>query len=415
LVVGVDVSETKVKLVNSGKSTVVEADIGPLVAEHVLSGRLRATTDCAEAVGVTSISLICVGTPSRSNGDIDVSHVVRVAEQIGEALGTKLERHVVVVRSTVPPGTMAEIVIPALERYSRRRVGDDLLGLAVNPEFLREGTSVRDFFEPPFTLVGASDLVTASEVAALYAGIAAPLHQTDLGVAETVKYACNAFHGLKVAFANEIGSICGSLGIDSHDVMRLFCADTKLNISASYLRPGFAFGGSCLPKDLRALAYRARSSDVRTPLLEAALESNRCHIERAFKLITADGRRDIGMLGIAFKSGTDDLRESPLVALLEMLVGKGYRVSVYDREVSEAELIGANREYIEREIPHIWSMLRSSPLEVLARADVVVLGHATQEIRDLEERLRPGQVVVDLVRAFGARRSDGVGYRGLGW
>jgi GDP-mannose 6-dehydrogenase len=409
-VIGVDVSQTKVEMVNAGKATIV----AEMVADVVKSGRLRATTDVAAAVRDSDISLVCVGTPSRSNGSIDLRYVERVCQDIGTAMKSKVARHTVVIRSTVLPGTTLQLVIPTLEKASGKRAGMDF-GVCMNPEFLREGTSIRDFYEPPFTLVGADDGLSGDTLAAIYAGISAPLHITSTGVAEMIKYACNCFHGLKVGFANEIGSVCKAFGIDSHEVMRLFCLDGKLNLSPAYLRPGFAFGGSCLPKDLRAITYHARSADVDTPILSAALESNQRQIERAYEMVRAGGSKKIGVLGLAFKAGTDDLRESPMVSLVEMLLGKGFSLAIYDRDVSQARLIGSNREYIEKEIPHIWSVMRGTIDDVLNEAEVVVIGNGSGEFRLIEPRLRDGQVVVDLVRAFGSKISDGNGYRGIAW
>jgi GDP-mannose 6-dehydrogenase len=412
-VVGVDVSATKVDTVRSGHATIVETGIDELVGQMVAAGRLTATTDVRQAVLDTRISLVCVGTPSQANGGLDLTYVRRVAAQIGEALRDKDDWHVVVVRSTVLPGTTAEVVTPLIEKASGKRAGVDF-GVAMNPEFLREGTSIRDFDDPPFTVIGAGDERTAATVASLYEGLHAPVRVVPLAVAEMVKYACNSFHGLKVAFGNEIGSICKALNVDSHEVMRIFCEDTKLNIAPTYLRPGFAFGGSCLPKDLRALSYRARQLDIETPVLAAALSSNEKQIERAYEMVRATGSRRVGVLGLAFKAGTDDLRESPIVTLVERLIGKGVQLAIYDGHVSKAKLIGANREYIEHEIPHIWSLMRGSVDEVVEFGEVVVIGNGTPEFRRIESSLRDGQVVVDLVRAFGARTSDGT-YQGVAW
>lgn len=413
-VVGVDVSPLKVEMINSGRATIVESGIGELVAEMVAEGRLTATTDSADAVGRSDMSLICVGTPSRQNGSIDLQYVERVCEEIGAAIAKKNTRHTVVVRSTVLPGTIQRLVIPTLEKASGKKAGRDF-GVCMNPEFLREGTSIRDFYEPPFTLIGTDDARAAEALGALYSGIEAPVHVTSTGVAEMIKYTCNCFHGLKVGFANEIGNICKEFGVDSHEVMRIFCLDTKLNLSPAYLRPGFAFGGSCLPKDLRAITYHARSADVSTPILSATLESNQRQIDRAYEMVRAAGSKNIGVLGLAFKAGTDDLRESPMVAVVEKLIGKGASLSIYDRDVSEARLIGSNREYIEREIPHIWSLLRGSIDEVIDSSDVIVIGNGSGEFRLIEPKLKPGQVVIDLVRAFGTKVSNGDGYRGISW
>jgi GDP-mannose 6-dehydrogenase len=411
-VVGVDVAQSKVDQINAGRSTIVEEGIAELVATCVRSGQLSATSNVAEAVAASEISLVCVGTPSRPNGSIDLAYVLRVAEQIGTALRAKRAFHTVVIRSTVMPGTIDTHVIPALEAATGRKHGD---GFAVcsNPEFLREGTSIRDFNEPPFTLVGAVQPQHAEAVLAVYAGVKAPTHVVPLRVAETVKYACNCFHGLKVGFANEIGNLCKVMGVDSHEVMRLFCEDKKLNISTAYLRPGFAFGGSCLPKDLRALVHRGRLEDVPMPILEAVLDSNRRQIERAFQMVLAAGSKRIGVLGLAFKAGTDDLRESPTVTLVEMLIGKGCQIVIHDRDVSRANIIGANREFVEREIPHLWSLMRPSVGEVIAASDTVVIGNSSQEYRELGAAL-DGRMVVDLARAV-AGKVSGTRYQGMCW
>jgi GDP-mannose 6-dehydrogenase len=413
-VTGVDVNPAKVDMINAGKATIVEMGIGELVAEMVQSGRLVATSDVAKAVRDTAISLVCVGTPSRANGSLDLTYVERVSEQIGEAIRSKGTRHTVVIRSTVLPGTIHDVVVPALERTSGKQAGRDF-GVCGNPEFLREGTSIRDFYDPPFTLVGADDPETGKVVAALYQGIEAPVHVIPVRTAEMVKYSCNCFHGLKVAFANEIGNICKATGVDSHEVMRIFCEDRKLNISPYYLRPGFAFGGSCLPKDLRATVYNARAHDVPVPVLEATLESNRLQIEKAFGMVMATGKRRVGVLGLSFKAGTDDLRESPMVSLIERLIGKGVQLAIYDPYVTSSRLMGANREYIEREIPHIWELMRGSTKEVLDTSDAVIIGNSAGEFREIQGHLRPDQPVVDLVRAFGSRVSDGNGYEGICW
>ncbi len=413
-VIGVDVSESKVAMLNAGRATIVEHGIAELVAAMRSQGRLRATTNVREGVQESDISLVCVGTPSKPNGSLDLSYVERVCTQIGEVLRDKTARHTIVIRSTVLPGSTQEIAIPALERASNKSARRDFT-VCMNPEFLREGTSINDFFEPPFTLIGCDEPIDAVPVTALYATLKAPLHVTATRVAEMIKYACNCFHGLKVGFANEVGNVCKALGIDSHEVMRLFCEDTKLNISPAYLRPGFAFGGSCLPKDLRAITYRARQLDVPTPILAATLESNAAQIEHAFDMIMALGKKRVGLLGLAFKEGTDDLRESPNVTLIERLLGKGVRVTIYDQEVTQSRLIGANRAYIEREIPHIWSLMRSSIEDVLNESDVVVIGNGSAEFRNAAKVMGETRAVIDLVRAFADRRSDGGRYEGICW
>jgi GDP-mannose 6-dehydrogenase len=412
-VTGVDVNPTKVSIINAGQSPIVEAGVGELIAEMVGAGRLRATSDSAEAVRASDLSLVCVGTPSKPNGSLDLTYVERVCREIGEALASKASRHTVVLRSTMLPGTIESVVRPALESASGRKAGQNL-GVCINPEFLREGTSLKDFYSPPFTLIGADEEETTEAVRRLYAGVDAPVLVTSTRAAEMVKYACNAFHAVKVAFANEIGNVCKGLGIDSHEVMSIFCEDRKLNLSPYYLKPGFAFGGSCLPKDLRAVTYKARELDVDVPLLAAVLPSNRQQVERAVGMILRTGKKRVGVLGMSFKAGTDDLRESPMVALIETLIGKGLRLSIYDRDVSLARLFGANKEYIEREIPHISQLMRGSLEEVLEDAEVVVVGNKAEEFRAVESRLRAGQTVVDLVRLFDGRTS-GPGYEGICW
>jgi GDP-mannose 6-dehydrogenase len=411
-VIGVDVSQAKVDQIKAARSTIVEEGIADMVAQTVGAGRLTATTDVQAAVSGSEISLVCVGTPSRANGSIDLSYVVRVSKQIGAAIRAKGRWHTVVIRSTVMPGTIDTQVIPAIEEASGLRHGD---GFAVcsNPEFLREGTSIKDFREPPFTLIGALQAAHAKPLVELYSSVKAPCHVVALRVAETVKYACNCFHGLKVGFANEIGNLCKVMGVDSHEVMRLFCEDKKLNISTAYLRPGFAFGGSCLPKDLRAIVHRGRVEDVPMPILEAVLDSNRRQIERAFHMVLAAGSKRIGVLGLAFKAGTDDLRESPTVSLVEMLLGKGCQVVIHDRDVARANIIGANREYVEREIPHLWSLMRANTAEVIAASDTVVIGNSSQEYRILGDALN-GKMVIDLARAIAGRTSD-ERYQGMCW
>lgn len=412
-VVGVDVNPTKVGIINEGRSPIVEAGIGELISEMVSSGRLRATVDSADAVYNSEVSLVCVGTPSNANGSLDFTFVKRVCKDIGSALEKKSQRHIIIIRSTMLPGTIEDVVIPALEVYSGKKAGVGF-DVCINPEFLREGSSLKDFYAPPFTLIGADSEDVAASVRRLYAGIEAPLYVTEIKAAEMVKYACNSFHALKVSFANEIGNICKELSLDSHQVMEVFCQDTKLNLSPYYLKPGFAFGGSCLPKDLRALAYKARELDVETPVLSAILQSNRRQIERAIEMVLATGKKSIGVLGFSFKAGTDDLRESPMVTLIESLIGKGLQLAIYDRDVSLARLFGANKEYIEREIPHIANLMRPSVHEVLASSEVLIIGNRSPEFREIEPQLRNGQVIIDLVRLFDGRVSDAK-YQGICW
>jgi len=413
-VIGVDVSPMKADLINAGRSPVVEADLEALIAKGVAAGKLGADTSASEAVAASDLSLICVGTPSDSNGSLDLTFVERVCQEIGQALASKDGYHVVVMRSTVLPGSTEQRVIPVLETYSGRVAGRDF-GVAFNPEFLREGTAVYDFHHPPFTVIGQYDERGASIVADLYADIEAPLQIVPLRVAEMVKYANNAFHALKVAFANEIGNICKQRGIDSHQVMDIFCMDDKLNLSSYYLKPGFAFGGSCLPKDLRALLYHAHRMDLGVPVLEAILRSNELQVKRGIELVRRTGRKKIGVLGFSFKAGTDDLRESPLVALIEALIGKGYQVKVFDRNVSLARVHGANRAYIEREIPHIASLMCDSVEEVISGSDVIVIGNKAAEFRQVLEQLRRDQVVIDLVRIQKDIERLDARYEGICW
>ncbi len=411
-VIGVDVSDAKVDMINRGLSTIVEEGIAELVHEMYELKRLNATTDINKAVLETDVSLICVGTPSRSNGSIDLRYIERVSEQIGTALRGKRTHHTVVIRSTVMPGTIDDVVIPTLERFSGKKNGE---GFAVcsNPEFLREGTSIKDFYDPPFTIIGSHNPAHAAPVLELYAGVSAPSHIVGVRVAEMLKYACNSFHGLKVSFANEIGNLCKTLGVDSHEVMQLFCEDKKLNISSAYLKPGFAFGGSCLPKDLRALVHRGRVEDVPMTVLEAVLESNLRQVERAFRMIQATGCRRVGILGMAFKAGTDDLRESPMVALIEMLIGKGYKLTIYDRDVIQANLVGSNREYIEKEIPHVWTLMRNNMDEVISQSEVIVVGNNSSQAENLDTMLEE-RIIIDLVRAF-SLKGVGSNYQGICW
>ncbi|WP_415719423.1 nucleotide sugar dehydrogenase [Maridesulfovibrio sp.] len=396
-VIGVDPNQTKVDIINSGQTPIIEDEIGDILRDAVQDGILRATVSAEEAVRNSDISLVCVGTPSQPNGSLDLSYVERVCGEIGTVLKGKDEFHVVVIRSTILPGSMRSVVIPALESCSGKVAGVDF-GVCNNPEFLREGTSVYDFYNPPKTVIGESDPKSGGMLASLYAGIDAPLIRTDMEVAEMVKYADNNWHAVKVAFANEIGAICKKAGIDSHKVMDIFCQDTKLNISSYYLKPGFAFGGSCLPKDVRALTYKANIMGVDLPLLSNVLRSNRRHIQRGLSLIMDKGNRKVGFLGFSFKAGTDDLRESPLVAVIEQLIGKGYELSLYDRNVNTAKLLGANRDYIMNRIPHISKLMVDDIESVLEHAETIVIGNNSPEFKDIQTLIRPGQVVVDLVR-----------------
>ena len=413
VVVGVDVNPTKVEIINSGKTPIIEEGINELIGTVVAAGRLVATTDSTRAVHDSDLSLICVGTPSNQNGSLHLRHVEQVCREIGAALKTKSQRHIVVIRSTMLPGTIQNTVIPALEEASGKKAGTGF-GICINPEFLREGSSLKDFHNPPFTLIGADDEETIAAVRGLYEKINAPVFVTSLKTAEMVKYVCNCFHALKVSFANEIGNICKALEIDSHEVMHVFCQDTKLNLSPYYLKPGFAFGGSCLPKDLRAINYKAKELDVEVPVLSAILPSNRLQVERAVEMVRQSGKSRVGVLGFSFKAGTDDLRESPMVTLIETLIGKGFHLAIYDRDVSLARLVGANKEYIEREIPHISKLMRDTIDAVLSDSEIIIIGNQAEEFRNVTERLRPNQQLIDLVRLFDGRSSS-ENYQGICW
>jgi GDP-mannose 6-dehydrogenase len=415
-IIGVDVDANKVGMVAGGRSPVIEPGLDELIARHQQVGRLHAVTDPVEAVEKTDVSFVCVGTPSAANGSLDLSHVESVTRQIGAAMKSKDRWHVVVYRSTMLPGTARTRLIPLLEESSGKQAGRDF-GVAVNPEFLREGTAIADFRSPSRTVIGELDGASGDLVAGLYDGINAPCVRLALGEAEICKYADNAFHAIKVAFANEIGTLCRLHEIDSHRVMEVFCLDTKLNLSPYYLKPGFAFGGSCLPKDVRALLHRARTLDAAAPLLEAVLPSNEAQKARALEMIVRSGKKQIGILGLSFKPGTDDLRESPIVEVIERLIGKGYDVAIYDRNVSLARLTGANKAYIEREIPHIARLMRPAVDDVLAAAELIVVANRDPEFFDVPNRLRPGMALIDLVRlpAPAGGSSQNGSYHGICW
>ncbi len=413
-VVGVDVNPDKVASLNEGRSPIVERGLDELIRDNVATGRLRATTSTGQAVDSTDLSLICVGTPSRRNGSLDLSYLERVSEQIGDALRHKEGYHVVVVRSTVLPGTAHEVVIPALERTSGKQYGTGF-GLAVNPEFLREGTAIHDFRHPPMTLIGHNYTSDADAIGALYASIEAPLVSTSIRTAEMIKYASNTWHALKVCFANEIGNLCKRLDIDSHDVMDIFCRDEKLNLSSYYMKPGFAFGGSCLPKDVRAMQYRAKEVDLDMPVIQSILGSNQLQIQHAIEMVLETGRKQVGLLGFSFKAGTDDLRESPIVILAEALLGKGLSLRIYDRNVSIARLVGANKAYINEQIPHLSSLLCDTVDEVLDGSEVIVVGNGSPEFAEALTRTRPDQLVIDLFRIDVDRTKVPAEYTGICW
>lgn len=414
-VVGVDVNADKVLAINNGQSPIMEPGLDRLIHASVNVGNLSATQDAAEAVSHADVSLICVGTPSSPNGSLNLEYVERVCVQIGSALAAINTYRVVVLRSTTLPGTLRTRLIPLLTRESGKQVGAEF-GAAVSPEFLREGSAIEDFRNPPFTLIGEVDERAGDVLAALYASIPAPVFRTSPETACMIKYASNAFHATKVTFANEIGRLCSELGVDSTDVMNIFCQDTKLNISSRYLRPGFAFGGSCLPKDLRALLYLARHRDLQLPVLESILPSNRVHVQEAVDLVLKDSRRRVGIIGLSFKPDTDDLRESPIVELAETLTGKGLDVRIYDENVNLSKLVGGNKAFIERVIPHISALMCASIEEVVELSDVIVVAH---ELRDGWERLvdllKPGQLLIDLVKIVSDGDRCPVAYEGICW
>jgi GDP-mannose 6-dehydrogenase len=412
-VIGVDPNPVKVDLINAGQTPIVEAEIGDIIALCTASGSLTATTDPAAAVRDTDLSLVCVGTPGNANGSLDLRFVRAVCKDIGFALATKTERHTVVIRSTVLPGTMQQIVIPQLEEHSGKRAGIDF-GVCNNPEFLREGTAVYDYYHPPKTVIGELAPGDGDLLATLYKSLQAPLIRVPVETAEMVKYVDNVWHALKVGFANEIGSLCKQMSLDGQQVMSIFCQDQKLNLSSYYLRPGFAFGGSCLPKDLRALNHVAGRLDVNAPILNSILASNAIQVQRGFDMIQARGSKRVGVLGFSFKAGTDDLRESPIVELIERLLGKGFDICIYDRNVNIARLVGANREYILHHVPHIANIMVDSAAEVIARADTIVVGNGSEEFRNVLGQLKPNQHVIDFVGIARPPQPSNQ-YEGIGW
>ena len=412
-VVGVDPVQTKVDLINRGESPIIEAEIREIIAATVKSGRLGATQDSSHAIQHTDLSFVCVGTPSQPNGNLDLRYIRRICEQIGEALKSKSARHTVVIRSTILPGTMKKVVIPTLEEFSGKTAGTDF-GVCSNPEFLREGSAVKDFRSPPKTVIGELDEASGEILFELYSKIEAPLIRTDLETAEMIKYVDNSWHALKIGFANEIGNMCKSSGIDSHAVMNIFCQDRKLNISPAYLQPGFAFGGSCLPKDLRALSYLAKTHDLQLPILNSILASNEMQVVRGLELVTEKGQARVGILGFSFKAGTDDLRESPVIELIERLIGKGYDLRIYDKNVNIASLVGANRDFILNHIPHISRLMVPSIEAVLEHAQTVVIGTKDPEFEGVFERLHDDQRLVDFVRICSQRSGNGK-YDGICW
>jgi GDP-mannose 6-dehydrogenase len=396
-VTGVDPLPTKVDLINRGQSPIIETDIGEIIAVTAKAGRLRATSDPVQAIRETELSFVCVGTPSQANGNLDLRYIRRICEQIGEALKSKSAHHTVVIRSTILPGTMLRIVIPTLEEFSGKKAAVNF-GVCNNPEFLREGSAVKDFRCPPKTVIGELDRPSGDIVATLYEKLEAPLIRTDIESAEMIKYVDNSWHALKIGFANEIGNLCDAFAVNAEEVMNIFCQDKKLNISPAYLKPGFAFGGSCLPKDLRALSYQAKMHDLQLPILNSVLPSNEMQIAYGVKLVIESGNSRVGVLGFSFKAGTDDLRESPVIEVIERLIGKGYDLRIYDRNVNIAALVGANRDFILNRIPHISRLMAPSVDAVLAHAKTIVIGNYDPEFSPIQTKLQEDQCLVDLVR-----------------
>ncbi len=413
-VTGVDVDGFKVDSINGGKSPIVEDALDGLISEMVRTKRFTATANIEEAVANTEISFICVGTPSLQDGGLGTRYVERVSRQIGEALALKPDYHLVVVRSTVLAGTTESVVIPVLSEASGKRLGPDF-GVCFHPEFLREGSSVQDFRDPPKIVIGGADDKAAKALAVIYEGFEAPVLLTSIPVAEMVKYADNAFHALKVVFGNEIGTLCKSLGVDSHEVMDVFCQDTKLNISPAYLKPGFSYGGSCLPKDLRALLHLARTGHLSLPMLESLRVSNANHTRRALEIVLSSGARSVAMLGLSFKPGTDDLRESPLVELAEQLLGKGVTLKIYDESVMFSRIRGGNKAYVEERLPHISLLLVSDIEEAMVDADAVIVGAKNDAFAQAIREHGRGKSIVDLSRLYEAP-PEGIGsYHGICW
>ncbi len=414
-VIGVDTNSVKVEMINKGKTPIIEQGFQEYLENVVKRKQFYATTDWKKSVADTDIALVCVGTPSRDNGSIDLKFVKRASEHIGEALRNKEDYFVVSIRSTVFPGSVEGIIIPIIEKCSGKIAGRDF-GVCMVPEFLREGTSVKDFYHPPKTVIGEYDKRSGDAIVELFNKIDAPLIRTLIKVAEMVKYADNSFHALKVSFANEIGNICKELGCDSHKVMDIFCMDNKLNLSPYYLKPGFAFGGSCLPKDLRAINYESKMHDLDAPVLNAILESNKKQVLKVVKKLSEYKGQSLGFLGLSFKGGTDDLRESPIVELIETMLGKGFKVKIYDKYVSIAKLMGSNKEYIEKEIPHISSLMCLSTEELIKNSDVIIVGNYSDEFRGaLISDVKENQIIIDLIRIVDTDDKIRAKYYGICW
>lgn len=411
-VIGVDVSEAKIRLMNDGRSPIVEPGLNESLEQAVKNGKFEATDDAAYAIANSDLTMICVGTPSKANGDLDLTYIEGVCKTIGEVLANKATWHTVVIRSTVLPGTVSNTVQPIIEKYSHKKAGEGF-GLAVNPEFLREGTAINDYEHPPMTVIGEYNERSGDVLAEIYSDLPAQTIRKPIEVAEMIKYTCNVWHAVKITFANEIGNIAKACGVDGREVMEVVCEDSKLNISSYYMRPGFAFGGSCLPKDVRALSSKANQLDVKHPLINAIMESNQRQVEKAYKIISSFQKKNVAMLGLSFKAGTDDLRESPLVTLAELLIGKGYNLKIYDENVGYARQHGANADYINNQIPHVSSLLTSDLDSTLQDADIVVMGNQDEEFKKILEKIEEEKHILDLV---GFMDSKSVGARhGICW
>jgi len=413
-VIGVDLDPTKQALIRAGKTPIIEADMQELIAHGVKSGRIEVTDDAVDAVHRTDLSFMCVGTPARPNGSQDLAAIERLSTQLGDALKTKHDHHLVVIRSTVFPGTVEGVIQPLLETHAGKRAGVDF-SLCFQPEFLREGSSIRDYDHPPYTVVGAESEYAVDIMREVFGHLPGSFISTSIRTAEMLKYTCNMFHTLKVTFANEVGRLCQASGVNSHEVMDLACRDTHLNISTAYLRPGFAFGGSCLSKDLQAMLYMAKSSDVVAPMLAGILPSNQLHIEHAIDMVLATGKKTIGMIGLSFKSGTDDLRESPLVVMAERFIGKGLNLCIYDPEVNLSRLVGVNKRFIEESIPHIASLMTESCEDLVEGAEVIIVGLNDKALLDmLYQKTREQHLILDLVKIPHREKLRGQ-YQGLCW
>ena len=415
-VTGIDIDPNKVKLINMGRGPVIEPGLEEKLKESLFLGKIRATTNDlnSKALGFADISFVCVGTPSNENNSLNLQYIKKVIGQIGDYLKSLDRYHVINIRSTVLPGTIEEIIIPIIEEHSGKKVGEDF-GICMNPEFLREGTAMNDFLNPPFTIIGEFDQKSGDIISKLYENIDAILVRTDIRVAEMLKYTCNAFHALKITFANEIGNICKQLRIDSHLVMNLFCKDTQLNLSPYYLKPGFAFGGSCLPKDLRALLYKAKMSDLDTPVLSSILTSNKMQIDIAFNMIRKTEKKNIGVIGLSFKAGTDDLRESAMVDLVEKLIGKGYSICIYDEEVSIAKIFGANKKYIENVIPHISTLMETNLEKVIENSEVIIFNNKRKDSEEILSKIGKDKYIIDLWRITNNLKDIEGQYAGICW